>query len=290
METSINTQDAVEVCDLLDRAAEGLRVSSVRTGSKVELPDAGRLLITGDIHDHSDNLRKIIQLAELDADGDRHLILQELIHGDRLFNGMDFSYRMALVAADLVVQYPDRVHVMLSNHELAQVNGDSILKAGVSSVDAFNQGIEYIFGEHEAMVAESLERFVRAMPLAVQCANGVFCSHSLPSPSRIKAFDASILDREPLEEDMHGPTGSAYLLVWGRNMKQAVADALAAEWGARVFVCGHQPTDAGYEAIDETILVINSDDQAGQMLPIDLSTVYTRDELVERIVPLASIA
>lgn len=288
-EASINTQDAVEVCDLLDRAAQVLRVCSLRKGSRVHLPDTGRLLVSGDIHDHSENLAKIIKLAKLDAGEDRHLILQELIHGDRLFNGMDFSYRMALVAAELVVRYPDRVHILLSNHELAQVNGDSIIKAGVSGVDAFNEGMSYVFGEQEPMVAESLHKFVRAMPLAVQCANGVFCSHSLPSPSRLKVFDPEVLDRVPSDDDMHGPEGSAYLLVWGRSMQQAVADKLAEQWGTEVFVVGHQPADYGFEAIDDSILVINSDDQAGRALPIDLSKKYTRDKLVDRIVTLSGV-
>jgi hypothetical protein len=102
------------------------------------------------------------------------------------------------------------------------------------------------------------------------------------------AFDPTLLDREPTEEDL-AAGGSAHDMVWGRDHTQAVADPLAAAWGARVFVMGHQPAEMGYEPEAETMLVIASDHDHGVALPIDLSDEPTRDDLIEQIIPLAAV-
>ena len=133
--------------------------------------------------------------------------------------------------------------------------------------------------------------FIHSFPMAVRCANGVMCCHSLPAPRKIETFDKSLLDRLPTDEDLtsqHGG-GDAYLMVWGRHHTQKVADELAEAWGAEVFVLGHQPAEMGYETQGQTMLILASDHEHGVALPIDLSRRYTRDELVEEIVPLAAV-
>ena len=57
----------------------------------------------------------------------------------------------------------------------------------------------------------------------------------------------------------------------------------------RLFVMGHQPAEMGYFALGESMLVIGSDHDHGQGLPIDLARRYQRDDLVRELVPLASV-
>lgn len=78
-------------------------------------------------------------------------------------------------------------------------------------------------------------------------------------------------------------------MVWGRSHTQEVADHLAAAWGVRLFVMGHQPADEGHLAEGDTMLVLASNHAHGVALPLDLSRTYTRDELVERLLPLAGV-
>ena len=283
-------QDPQTVIDLFDRAAELSLAEPNRTGSCCELPMRGRLLMTGDVHDHGLNYQRIVALADLDADPDNHVILHEVIHGEFLIDGRDHSIRMLARVADLLVRYPTQVHVLLSNHELAQATGAEILKGGHSPIAAFDEGLDFIFDEAADDVRQAMRRYVLSMLMAVRCANGVFCSHSLPSPQSLGAFDSTIIQRIPAEEELvYG--GSAYSMVWGRNHNEMLAEDLADDWGNRLFVMGHQPVDFGYDLEGESMLILNSDDNHGVALPIDLSKPYTdRSALVEAIIPLASVS
>ena len=282
-------QDPQTAIDLLDQAAEANLKAAGRRGAVVDLPSTGRLLVSGDLHDHGPNLMRLLKLARLHRDDHHHVILHELIHGPHRVNGMDLSIRTLLRVVALKVQYPNQVHLLLANHELSQFSGDEILKDGVSVVKAFDAGVGYIFGDRAADVIAAMARFVRSMPLAVRCRNGIMCSHSLPSPRMLVSFDTTVLDRVPTEADLRSG-GAAHKMVWGRNHDQPLAEALGRSWDTRLFVMGHQPAEMGYFASGESMLVIASDHNHGQALPIDLSRRYQRDDMIRELVPLASVA
>jgi hypothetical protein len=281
-------RDARVVAELFDQAAQANLQSPLRLGSVIGLPDRGSLLITGDLHDHSPNLQRILKLAALDHGPDRYLVLHEVVHGPHLVNGCDLSVRTLAKIASLILRFPGQVHLMLANHELAQLGGEGILKAGVSVVESFDRGIAFIYGDGATLVNEALQRFIRSLTLAVRCANGVFCCHSLPSPRHLKGFDTSVIRRVPTDMDL-APAGHAYNMVWGRKHTQELADALGGVWDVRVFVMGHQPAEMGFYTEGDSMLVLASDHEHGVALPIDLSHTYGRDDLVDRIVPLASV-
>ena len=284
----LELNSAAAVRDVFEQAAAANLETSTRQGSVVELGGDGRLLITGDLHDHRENLEKILKLAQVHEDGN-HLLMQEVIHGENLINNVDMSYRLLVRLAELKVARPEQVHHILSNHELAQIDGDGIVKEGVSVVEAFDRGLEWVFGEDAEAVAETIAAYVRSLPVAVRCANGVFCAHSLPAPRKMANFDAALLDRALDDEDRQSPNGHAYLMVWGRSLTQKAADELAERWNVKQFVLGHQHAEMGYEEIGDTILILNSDHAHGVALPIELDKTYTRDELIEQLIPLAAV-
>lgn len=259
-----------------------------RAGAVVDLPSRGRLVMTGDLHDNAVNFQRIVKLARLDESPDHYLILHEIVHGEHHVNGRDLSIRLLARVAHLKRLYPEQVLLMQANHELAQLGGEGILKGAISVVEAFDAGIEFLYPEHVDEVTEAMHTFIRSLLLAVRCGNGVFCSHSLPSPRKIDAFDKSVLDRVPTQADL-AVDGSGYLMVWGRHHTQKIADELAEAWGVKVFVMGHQPAEMGYEAEGDSILILASDHDHGMALPIDLAKGYTRDELEEALVPLAGV-
>ncbi len=280
----LELQDPAAVADTFRQAAQACPAAPV-----ADLPSQGRLVITGDLHDNADNFRRILKLAALDAGPDRRLVLHELVHGPSRVNGCDLSVRMLARAADLKRRYPDQVHLLQANHELAQLNGEGILKQGASVVEAFNLGVEFLYGDMAPLVTDAMNDLIRSLPLAVRCANGVMACHSLPGPRKLEGFDRTVLDRPLTDADL-APGGHAHNMVWGRNHTDQVAAELGEAWGVRQFVMGHQPAEMGYETEGERMLILASDHNHGVALPIDLSREYDQSAMVQAIKPLNAVA
>jgi hypothetical protein len=285
----IDTQDQAIVMETFERAAEANLNAGRRKGSALDLPDHGRLLMSGDLHDHGLNFLRLMKLADLDASPDHHLILHEIVHGPGLVNGCDLSVRMLVRVAALKLAYPDQVHLLQANHDLAQMLGESILKDGTSVVESFDAGLDYLYDDQADDVRAAMNRFIRSYLLAVRCANGIFTSHSLPSPRKMGEFDPGVLDRVPSEADME-QHGSAYKMVWGRRHTQELDDTPGKAWGVKMFIMGHQPAEMGYEAPGDTMLILASDHDHGVALRIDLGCCdYDQEKLINQIVPLAAV-
>src|SRR5690349_543090 len=123
--------NADHVVETLGVATEENQVSSLRDQQVVNLPEEGEVWIAGDIHDHRRNFEKLVKGADLAANPQRHVILQELIHGDHYDkDGAEESWKILVQAAELKADFPGQVHFLLANHALAQVHGEGIMKAG----------------------------------------------------------------------------------------------------------------------------------------------------------------
>jgi hypothetical protein len=286
--SGMSLQDAAAVSGLLDEAAAALRASPCRRGSRVRLPARGRLLTTGDLHDNHEHLLKIVHLARLDASPDHHVVLHEIVHSDVLVNGLDLSHRMLIRVAQLVVSHPRQVHVLLGNHELAQMTGQRVSKGAGDSVELFNEGLAFAFGDDWRTVAEAVNGFIAAMPLAAGTDSGLLCAHSLPRT--LDDFDPEVLDRELSDGDYAGSTGSAYRMVWGRGFGEPELEALARCWGVGLFVLGHEHVANGLVARGKRLVVLNSDHEFGTVLPVDLARVPDADAAVPLAIRLRSIA
>lgn len=286
---TIDLSDAEAVADLLERAGEAMRSSRLRRGCCAHLPRRGRLLVTGDLHDHPVHYERIEHFARLGRP-DHHVVLHELIHGDRLVNGVDLSHRMLARVAALVIAHPEHVHPVLANHELAQAFRQGVSKGAGDNVALFDAGLEWAFGDDAEFVAEALESFVRAMPLAVRCDNGCMISHSLPSPIAMKRFDLGVLDRALEERDYLANTGSAWLMVWGRGQTHEQIEALAQAWSVRLFLTGHAHVPSGVEVADERLVILNSDHEQAMVLPLDLAAdPMSAEEQLFHAIPIASL-
>lgn len=283
----LDLADPQVVANLFEQASEVLLNAPGRVGCVVELPSAGRLVMTGDLHDNGYNFQRIVKFANL-RKPTNHLILHEIIHGPNPVNGCDISVRTLARVAALILDHPNQVTLMLANHELAQLNGESISKGVHNMVDDFDAGLAFLFGDQADTVNRAMKSLIRSLPLGVRLPNGIFCCHSIPSPNKLSTFDRTLLQRTPTEQDL-ATDGSAHLMVWGRRHTQELADELASAWGVKVFVMGHQPADMGHEIEGDTMLILASNHTHGVALPIDLARTYTRDELVDELMPLAAI-
>ena len=283
----ISADHAIEV---FNNATEENELCSLRRKQVVYLPAEGELWITADMHDHRRNFDKAVKGADLGKNRGRHIILQELIHGDRIDpNGCDGSWEMLYNAAELKCDFSSQVHFLLANHDLAQIYGEGIMKAGMSVCEAFNAGLKRDFGTRSLMVSVAISEFLLSLPLAIRTGNNLFLCHSLPTDSEIPNFDYTVFDRDLSGPDYQRRTGPVYQLIWGRHTTPAGVEQFADALGVSVVITGHQPQDTGFAINGQRHLIIASDHNQGVFIPIDLAEDYDMHKLVRRIKKFAAL-
>jgi hypothetical protein len=275
---------ADQVVETLGAAADENKMSPLRIEQVVHLPAEGELWMTGDLHDHRRNFDKLLKAVDLGNNRQRHLVLHELIHGDHYdATGAEESWVTLYRAAELKCDFPEQVHFMLANHDLAQIHGKGIMKAGLSVCEAFTKGVKKAFDGHHNVVTMAISEFLLSLPLAVRAPNGIFCCHSLPTDDQIDDFDFSIFDRPLSGADYAQRNGPVYQLIWGRNFSPATVDKFADKVRADIIITGHQPQEMGHTTNGDKHLIIASDHNQGVFLPIDLSKKYDLPGLVGRL-------
>jgi hypothetical protein len=281
---------AEHVIETFEQAAEENHVCALRRFQVVNLPDQGELWMSGDMHDHRRNYEKLIRAADLGNHRDRHLILHELIHGDRFdSDGSESSWKMLYHAAELKCDYSNQVHFLLANHDLAQIHGEGIIKAGLSVCEAFSAGVRKAFGDQTDKVEFAMKEFFLSLPLAVRAPNGILCCHSLPNDTQIETFDYTVFDRELTGPDYARRTGPVYQLIWGRNVTPGGVALFAEEMQAEIILTGHQPQEDGYSVNGPQHMILASDHNQGVFLPLNLAKRYDMDRLVAKLQRYAAI-
>lgn len=279
-----------QIIKVLDEAAALCRDDALREGHILTLPDYGQVIMTGDFHGCHDNFRKLQWFADLERCLHRHVIIHELIHSNDLFvldanqnPGADCSCMLLFQAAQWKIDYPDQVHFLMGNHDLAQITCREITKGGLASIAHFNKGIYDRFGAAEGdRIIGKVREFLLTLPLAARCSNRVWLSHSLPGPQNMDRFDFSVFGRGWQPEDLL-PGGGVYETVWGRSHTPEQLNELAGLLNVNYFILGHQRQELGYDAQADRLIILASDHGQGSFLPIDLSKKYCFSELVDRI-------
>jgi hypothetical protein len=278
------------IIDLLNKGIEANNADKYRRDNLVYLPAEGSVIVTGDLHGHRRNFERIVAFADLANNPDRHIVLQEIIHGgpeDSL--GGCLSYRLLYDVVRYKLNFPDRVHIIMGNHDTAFINSSEVMKDGREMNRAMRLAMDREFGPDGADVELATKQYLFSQPLAVKTESRIWVSHSLPSDRLTEKFDPQILNRQLKVNDVVRP-GSAYLLTWGRRHSQALLDKLAGQFDIDIFILGHQPQEKGWNQAGENLIIIASNHNHGCLLPIDLTQSCTVEQLLESIVPLASIS
>jgi hypothetical protein len=279
-----------KIVDLLDKAAQANQTDRYRHGSLISLPDRGCLIAAGDIHGHRRNFERLVAFADLDSNPDRHLVLQEIIHGGPADAEMGcLSYELLFDVARCKLNYPDRVHIIMGNHDIAFINNSEIIKNGREMNSSMRLALDRKFGDDSHRIKEAIGRLLLSQPLAVRCNNRIWLSHSLPANRYLNKFDHQVIERKLELKDCE-KAGPAYLLTWGRNIGPAMFDKITKLFDVDIFILGHQPQPEGWGRHGKNCIIIASDHNHGCLLQINLAESYTVDKLVDSIVPLASIS
>lgn len=276
--------------DLLNKGIEAGNADKFRQGNLIHLPADGSLILTGDIHGHRRNFERIVAFADLANNPDRHIVLQEIIHGGpEDSQGGCLSYRLLFDAVRYKLTFPDRVHIIMGNHDTAFINSSEVMKDGKEMNRAMRLALDREFQKTGADIELAIRQFLFSQPLALRCENRIWVSHSLPGDRFVNKFDPKILDRRLKVNDVVRP-GSAYLLTWGRKHSQALLDKMAKLFDVDIFILGHQPQEQGWSRAGDNLIIIASNHNHGCLLSIDLAKSYTIEKLIDSVVPLASIS
>jgi hypothetical protein len=283
----VASPDYVEnTISMLREASAANLATRGRVGNVVEIgPENGEeVMLTGDLHGHRRNFNLIRRIAALESLPGRHLVMQEVCHGGPTYpgNGGCMSHAILEDIARLKVHYPDRVHFLLGNHELAELTDYPIQKNKQMLNLMFRLGLEQMYGSETERVREALLGFLSTCPLAVRIAGGVFVCHSIPEGIDERPFDRTIFSR-PLDPLEFYERGDIFHLVWGRDHRPENARAFAELMGARVLIHGHEPCSEGYAVPNPHQVIIDccGDRACYVVLPTD--RVWTQAEVVARI-------
>ena len=239
--------DPKKLLTTLRQAAQLFRATPGRTGRFTRLPAGAEVMVVGDLHGNVENFRLALKIANLAQQPQRHLVLQEVVHGPFQYpQGGDKSHQLLDLVAALKCQYPARVHFLLGNHELAQWQNQQIGKGDVDQNQWFYAGVETAYGEQAAAIYEAYLTLFDAADLALRTENRVFISHTYPSANNLPRFELAILERDEIAEEEKKLGGAVHSIVWNRDHSQANVEAFLAKVDADWVITGHISCDAGF--------------------------------------------
>ena len=280
---------AKELISTLEAGARSNYHDRCREGNIVHLHEPGEVIMTGDLHGNEHNFGKLVRLANLADNPNRHLILHELLHsGNSPIPDQCHSYRLVNLVAKLKAEFPDQVHCLLGNHAMAQITRGEIIKNGQAMVSALNAGLYATYGQNAQHVMEALDRFLMSMPLAARTDNHIWLSHSLPSLRNLVKFDYDIFERKITLDTLEN-NRSLRALIWDRAHSSKCLAELQTAWNIDTFMIGHQPQSQGYGRPHKNLIILASDHSKGCYLLFELGKKYAPDDLDGLVRPLAAI-
>jgi len=269
------------VMQLMARAAALNLADPTLNGRLIDLPAQGDLLIAGDLHGHLANFKHIVRLADLPNHPHRHLVLQELLHS-MYDDTPDRSYQLLEEAAIFKTVYPKQVHILLANHDLAELYELPIMKKGRSVLGAFKTALEEAYAFNTDVIRKAYMKFLRTLPWAAATQTGLFLCHSIPDAKYTDQFSRQLFTETPPDADM-GRGSLAFRLTWGRDISRANAANFAARVGADLIITGHHPCRQGHTAPSPHHLIIDSKDSYGAVVLVPLDRKLPQKEIIRRI-------
>lgn len=270
---------------MLRRATEFAARTPGRVGHLVQLQDCGEVLVAGDLHGHLANFQVVLKAADLANHPKRHLVLQEVVHGEFKYPaGGDKSHQLVDLFAALKCQFPTRVHLLPGNHELAQMTNRPIGKGSESQNEGFVAGVRTAYGEAWQDIYAAYLTLFRTLPVALRTPNAVFLSHTLVPGRSLGTFSQVRLQQETFTDADYAPGGVVYGLTWGRDTSQKTADEFLRKVDSDLIVTGHIPTDTGYEVPNTRQLIVDCSSSPAAYVLFPADRPITHAELVAGVV------
>ena len=276
--------DPDRILATLRRAVQHFRDTPGRRGRIVSLQGASEVLVSGDLHGNLENFRRLLAKADLARNPQRHLVLQEVLHGPYHYPaGGDKSHQLLDLTAALKCQFPRQVHFLLGNHELAQCTQRRIAKGDLDLNQCFREGVGTAYGSRAPEIYAVYLELLARVPVVLRTPNRILLSHSLPSASKLEKFDPSALEREVSTEADLLPGGSVHSLVWGRDTRAETVATFLAKMDADLLISGHVPCDKGFDTPNDRQLILDSLGAAACYCLFPTDRPLTLTELVQNV-------
>ena len=271
---------------LMSEAARANREDARRMGQLIELPPHGDLMVVGDLHGNLKNYEAVLKIAKMDRAPQRHLILQELVHDFDVDSGEPCrSWQLVEMSARLKKTFPDRAHILLGNHEMAELCDLAIAKHGCELNERFRDGVHAAYGARMEDVFEAYRNFWRTLPLAARTAHKLFIVHSTPKLGKMGPFSLDWF-RGGASAEAWSRRSPVFDLVWGRDYSQKAADEFARRVESELLLVGHTPARKGYASPNSRHVVLDSKDEGGGYAILPLDRPLKQSDVLGSIKPL----
>lgn len=268
----------------LFKAADAVKQTPGRKGRFVSLHHVDDILIAGDMHGHLANFQAIYQAADLAHHPRRHLVLQELVHGKHFYpTGGDKSHQLVDLFAALKLQFPQQVHYLLGNHELAQWSDRFIMKDDRDLNALFRVGVEEAYGSRGDEIYQAYMRLFSVLPLALRTPNRIFISHSLPRSKFMDAFQLRLLETDAFAATDLNVGGVVYELTWGRDTRPETCAAFLQRVDCDWLVTGHIAQETGFALPNPQQLIVDCCDRPAAYTLLATQRPITQDEFINSV-------
>jgi hypothetical protein len=276
--------DPEKLLNTVRRAIDLNRTTPGRSGRVIRVPPDDEVMVIGDLHGNIGNFQLMLKAADLARNPRRHLVVQELIHGSFYYaDGSEKSHQAVDLWCALKCQFPQRVHYLPGNHELAQWTNRPISKSDVDLNANFLDGVRSAYGRRGDDIYQAYLLLFGNLPLAVRTPNRVFISHSLPNPAALPKFNPTKLEREAHQPADLQPGGMIYSMLWGRDVSQIHVEAFLAKVDANWLITGHIPNEQGFSVPNDRQVILDSIGSPAGYCLFPAGPPLTHSELVERV-------
>ena len=217
----------------------------------IELPSKGKTLIITDLHGNLEDYERYMDIWRKFKDKNNHLILTgDFIHSCNVNDG---SLEI-IDSVKTLYENDENFHILLGNHEWAQILDESIYKGGLNQTQDFKGLVYKKYGDKTAEKMEYYKKFFKTLAIAVRTENKVLISHAGPSKHLKSKEDIKNISNNDYSNNL-----VLYDIVWNRNMEcsRNYLDPFLEHLNCNTSIVGHTPVD-GIELVGNQLIVSSS--------------------------------
>lgn len=235
-------------------------------------------MITGDLHGNRKNLDILLSTAQLEKYPNRHIIFQEVIHTRNIaIDHRDLSFLEILDILKYVIQFPDRVHILLGNHDFNFFVGKEMVHSKRKLNYRFRRGVKLLFEDKSKKIIDLYKKIILIMPAMIQSGK-ILLTHSNFDEGYENYTLSDLTKTTPFEEN-----SPLYKLITGRVHSKKAIQPLLEQSNADFSIIGHEICQMGYDIPNAKQIIIDSCHKHGCYILCQPNTIKTIKDLKKHI-------
>jgi serine/threonine-protein phosphatase PP1 catalytic subunit len=217
----------------------------------IELPLKGKALIITDLHGNLEDYGRYMEIWKEFKNKNNHFILT----GDFIHSCYEIDGSLEIIdSVKNHFEHEKNFHVLLGNHEWAQITNESVYKGGLNQTQDFQNIVYKKYQDRTDKKLESYKKFFKTLAIAVKTENKVLISHAGPS-KHLKSED----DIKNISNDDYSKNLVLYEMLWNRNIEctRNYLDPFLKYLNCNASIVGHTPV-VGVELHGNQLVVSSS--------------------------------